>query len=137
MQNESRPVLLALKPYVPAKQFELSKRFYLDVGFIIVKDTQKAAELQMGECCFVLQNFFDTTRGQYSFLELIVTDIDAWWRQLEQQDLARRYNVRLPHRVAANGEPPSILLHDPSGVVWHIREPGARTETGVTDELGR
>lgn len=123
MPNDSLPLPLALRPFVPAKQFELSKRFYMDVGFRIVKDSQKSAELQMGDCRFVLQNFFDTTRGQYSFLELVVADLDAWWRHLQRQELQQRYNVRRPDRLEAGSEPRSILMHDPSGVVWRIREP--------------
>jgi hypothetical protein len=122
MSNDSPLVPLALKPCVPARHFDLSKRFYLDVGFRIVHDSQKEAQLEMGECRFVLQNFCDGPGTQHSLLELLVTDVDAWWRHLLEQDLARRYDVRQPDLLALAGERSSILMHDPSGVVWHIKQ---------------
>lgn len=48
-----RPVT-DLKPLVPARDAELSKRFYADLGFINWS-TEQIAELQIGSYRFLLQ----------------------------------------------------------------------------------
>ena len=47
-----------LKTFVPAKDAELSKKFYTDLGFTINWSNEQIAELQIGSFRFLLQTFY-------------------------------------------------------------------------------
>jgi len=55
-------------------------------------------------------------------MHLLVADVDAWWAQIQQRDLANKYGVR--------AEPPEqrpwgmrdFIVVDPSGVLWRIAQ---------------
>ena len=47
-----------LKAFVPAKDVELSKQFYTDLGFTINWSDQEIAELQIGSFRFLLSAFY-------------------------------------------------------------------------------
>lgn len=47
-----------IKAFVPAKNYETSKQFYLDVGFSIASDTEGVAFVHHGDRSFLLQNFY-------------------------------------------------------------------------------
>ena len=47
-----------LKAFVPARDPELSKRFYVDLGFTINWSNYQIAELQIGSFRFLLQSFY-------------------------------------------------------------------------------
>jgi|SRR6516162_9730997 hypothetical protein len=47
-----------IKAFVPARDLNLSKAFYTDLGFIINWSTDEIAELQVGSFRFLLQKFY-------------------------------------------------------------------------------
>jgi hypothetical protein len=47
-----------LKPFVPARDPELSRQFYTDLGFTINWSNDQIAELQIGFFRFLLQTFY-------------------------------------------------------------------------------
>ncbi len=47
--------IVELKPYVPAKDFALSKRFYQDLGFELAWSFEDLAYLRHGDSSFLLQ----------------------------------------------------------------------------------
>ncbi len=49
---------IELKAFIPAKDFELSKRFYQDVGFILASDTDGVAYFHHANVSFLLQDFY-------------------------------------------------------------------------------
>jgi uncharacterized glyoxalase superfamily protein PhnB len=92
-----------MRPFVPAKDFERSLSFYIDLGF----STQK---LDAG----LAGNFM---------MQLLVNDVDAWWKRVDALDLASRYGVRKPTAPAVQSWGLKVgFLVDPSGVLWHIAE---------------
>jgi catechol 2,3-dioxygenase-like lactoylglutathione lyase family enzyme len=46
-----------LKAFIPAKDYELSKRFYQDVGFTLASDTDGIAYFHHENVSFLLQRF--------------------------------------------------------------------------------
>jgi uncharacterized glyoxalase superfamily protein PhnB len=114
------------RPFLPAKDFDLSKRFYEALGFKKVLDDEVAI-FQVGASSFVLQNYFQVNRAQNFMMQLMVDDLDAWWAHVASLDLPRQFGVTAP-------KPPEVqpwglriaYLVDPSGVLWHVaqRRPG-------------
>jgi len=121
------------RPFLPARDFELSKRFYEVLGFEKLLDGEVAI-FAVGTSSFILQNYFEKTWAENFMMQLVVDDLDAWWRHIDQLDLPARFDVPKP-------KPPAIQpwgLHvvfviDPSGVLWHIAQ---RREHNLSD-IGR
>lgn len=111
---------IEIKAFVPARDFELSKRFYRDLGFNIPWSSDELAYLYAGDSSFLLQNVHRREHAENFMMHMLVEDVAAWWRVVQDQRLAERYGVR--------NEPPEdrpwgireFVLFDPSGVVWRI-----------------
>jgi hypothetical protein len=48
----------AMRPMVPAKDFEISKRFYIELGFEPKTLTDGLVEMQLGAFSFILQAYY-------------------------------------------------------------------------------
>ena len=109
-----------IKAFVPARDFALSQRFYVDLGFTIPWSSDDLAYLHAGSCSFLLQNFYRQELAENFMMHLLVADVDAWWQRVLDQQLAERYGV-LAH--PPQDQPWGIrdfALGDPSGVLWRI-----------------
>jgi len=112
-----------LKAFVPARDAELSKSFYTDLGFTINWSNAQIAELQIGAFRFLLQTFYVAEHAGNFMMSLAVEDADAWWLHIEKIQLAKKY----PGIMA---KPPQmqpwgirvLYLSDPTGVLWHISD---------------
>lgn len=69
-----------LKTFVPARDAELSKKFYTDLGFTINWSNPEIAELQIGSFRFLLQTFYIAQHGGNFMMRLNVEDADAQTR---------------------------------------------------------
>lgn len=68
-----------IKAFVPAKDFELSKRFYQDLGFTMASDGGGIAYFHHGDhCAFLLQDFFVKEFAENLQMHLLVEDVQAW-----------------------------------------------------------
>ena len=70
--------VVSLRPFVPAKDFETSKRFYLDLGFSVLHEDAHVAGLGLGSHEFLLQNFYVKEFADNFMMHLMVDDADAW-----------------------------------------------------------
>lgn len=111
---------IEIKAFVPAKDFELSKRFYTDLGFIVASSSGGVAYLKAGGCSFLLQDFYEPALADNFMMHLLVADVDAWWRQVQERDLAGRYGVRAGPPQDRPWRMRDFTLTDPSGVLWRI-----------------
>jgi len=117
----------AMRSVVPAKTFDVSVRFYADLGFrprVLIPD--RLVEMHLGLFCFMLQNYYVQQWADNSVIHLRVSDVKLWWDHIVSLDLASRYNVKtLAPRQEEWGLVAGIV--DPSGVLWRIAESPART----------
>ena len=61
MSDEARNLaytVKAMRPMVPAKDFEISKRFYIDLGFRPQTLTDRLVEMYLGAYSFILQSYY-------------------------------------------------------------------------------
>jgi uncharacterized glyoxalase superfamily protein PhnB len=116
--------VIDLNAFVPARDFDLSKRFYSDLGFILVWGNDEIAQLQIGAFRFLLQgNFYLKEHAGNFMMSLTVEDADAWWKHIERIGLKEKYGLHM-------AKPPTmqpwgirvLYLSDPSGVLWHIAD---------------
>ena len=112
-----------LKAFVPAKDAELSKQFYVDLGFSVNWSNAEIAELEIGSFRFLLQTFYVAEHAGNFMMALQVENADAWWEHIQRQDLARKYPGIMCKPPAMQPWGVRVLyLSDPTGVLWHITD---------------
>ncbi len=116
----------AMRPVVPAKDFETSKRFYVELGFQARPLTDLLVEMRLGPFSFILQAYYVQQWADNSVIHLTVADLAAWWGHILALELPARYGVKIrPPQAEQWGLVAGVT--DPSGVLWRITEP-AETE---------
>ncbi|MGF7159664.1 putative glyoxalase superfamily protein PhnB [Rhodoligotrophos appendicifer] len=116
--------ILGLRPFVPARDFALSKRFYMALGFAVMHEDEEVAILKLESFSFILQNVYVQEFAENCMIQLLVRDADAWWRRIDATDIADRFGVKPPRAPKVQSWGLKVgFLFDPSGVLWHIAEP--------------
>ncbi|MFM7887854.1 MAG: VOC family protein, partial [Pseudanabaena sp.] len=74
-----------LRTFVPAKDFQLSKSFYLDLGFEMFFEDTELAVFNVGNTGigFFLQNFYVKELAETLMMHLLVEDVDSWWAEVQ------------------------------------------------------
>jgi len=112
-----------LKAFVPARDLEISRQFYADLGFTINWSNEDIAEIQIGSFRFLLQRFYVAEHAGNFMMSLAVDDADAWWEFIQRIDFAKKYPGIMckPPQMQPWGIR-VLYLSDPTGVLWHITE---------------
>lgn len=118
------------RPFMPAKDFDLSKRFYETLGFVKVLDSEVAI-FNASSGGFILQRYYQKEWAENFMMQLMVDDLDAWWTHILTLDLVKQFGVVPPRAPAMQPWGLRIAyVFDPSGVLWHVAE---RREGAVQD----
>ena len=111
-----------IRPFVPTRDFDLSKRFYEALGFEKVLDSDVAI-FNAGSGGIILQRRYEKGWAENSMLQLMVDDLDAWWEHITGLDLPGRLGVSPPRAPAMQPWGLRIAyLVDPCGVLWHVAQ---------------
>ena len=109
-----------IKAFVPAKNFELSKSFYSDLGFTAAWSSDDLVYFHAGSASFLLQRFYVKEHAECFMMHMLVKDVEAWWRHVESHQLARRYTVRVNPPEDRPWGIRDFTIDDPTGVLWRI-----------------
>ena len=111
-----------LRPFIPARDFALCKRFYAGLGWETqdVDDGLALVRLADGQH-FYIQDYYIKDVAENCMLHLTVEDAQAWYRHVS--DVLRRDKF-----LDARVQPPKLqpygalvtFVHDPSGVLLHL-----------------
>lgn len=112
----------AARPFLPAKDFAISRAFYEALGFTKLLDGDVAI-FAVGATSFILQRHFHQGWAENCMMQLMVDDLDAWWAHIQTLDLPSRFGVAAPR-------PPQMqpwglrvaYVVDPAGVLWHVAQ---------------
>ncbi|KLT71396.1 VOC family protein [Flavobacterium sp. ABG] len=112
----------SIRPFIGAKDFELSRRFYSDLGFEEGVLEANFSVFKSGETAFYLQDYYAKEWIENTMIFLEVDDVDRYYKELLALNLPEKYaRVKLtPIRNLDWGR--ECFLHDPSGVLWHFGE---------------
>ena len=113
-----------ITPFLPAQDYELSLRFYLDLGFSKVVEIENAIRLELNGHGFWLQNYYLEDWANNCMLCLYVDDMQTWSSKINDLNFAEKCGntakvFSQPHRQEGGK---MMQIADPSGVLWHIRE---------------
>ncbi|MGE0367297.1 MAG: VOC family protein [Phycisphaerales bacterium] len=109
-----------IKAVVPARDFKLSKRFYVDLGFELESLSDDLAYFHAGKCAFLLQRFYVREYADNFMMHMLVEDVDAWWSHVEGRQLATKYGVRVNPPEDRPWGIRDFTIDDPTSVLWRI-----------------
>ena len=115
-----KPTFDKMRTFVPAKDFEVSKRFYGEL-FEPTWVDEKLCGFAVGGGEFWLQDFYQADFARNSMFQIFCADAQQAWQFLSE--LVAKYpgtSVRPPKE-----EPWGIVVHllGPSGELWHVTQP--------------
>ena len=115
-----KPQHLSIRPFIGAKNFELSRNFYNDLGFEEKILDSGFSLFQNDKIAFYLQDAYVEDWINNTMLFIEVADVEAQWNHLLSLNLTQKYEtVKLtPIRHEHWGK--ECFLHDPSGILWHF-----------------
>jgi catechol 2,3-dioxygenase-like lactoylglutathione lyase family enzyme len=110
------------RPFLPTRDLAQSRAFYEALGFEKLLDGDVVI-FAVGATSFILQGRYDEAWAANAMMQLMVDDLDAWWRRIESLNLPASFGVAEP-------QPPRLqpwglrvaYVTDPCGVLWHIAE---------------
>jgi len=113
---------ISIRPFIGAKDFDVSRRFYRDLGFEEVVLEHNFSYFKTEGIGFYLQDAYVKDWVDNTMLFLEVDDVARYYDEILALDLPSKYEgVRLvPIRNHPWGR--ECFLHDPSGILWHIGE---------------
>ncbi|MEM6544474.1 MAG: VOC family protein [Pseudomonadota bacterium] len=114
--------VVEIKAFVPARDFDLSKAFYCDLGFTLASDQEGIAYFHLGSASFLLQDFYQEEHASNFMMHLLVEDVASWYKNLVKNKIADKYSVRLGEPQDQPWGMRDFTLDDPTGVLWRIAQ---------------
>ncbi len=113
---------ISIRPFIGAKNFQISRSFYQDLGFQEVVLGPDFSYFYTDKIGLYLQDAYVKDWIDNSMIFLEVDDTNRYYSELLTLDLPKKYEgVRLtPVKVLPWGK--ECFLHDPSGILWHFGE---------------
>lgn len=110
----------SIRPFIGAKNYNVSRRFYRDLGFEEIITSPKMSYFHIEDFGFYLQDAYVKDWIDNSMIFLEVSDLDATLKHVQGLALTDEYeNVRLSE-IVYNDWGNEFFLHDPSGILWHF-----------------
>lgn len=113
----------SFRPFLPAKDYQTSLRFYEAIGFRAYPLGETMAELSLEQHAFLLQGHYVKEWAENTMMHVLVDDVQEWWKHIDSLDLTNRFRVSPP--AAPKAEPWGLTVayvFDPAGVLWHFAE---------------
>lgn len=112
--------VIEIKAFVPAKDYELSKQFYQDIGFTMAWEGGGIAYFHFEHVSFLLQDYCSEGLAENFMMHMLVADVDAWWSKVNQSEVVPKYGVKLWPIEIQPWKMRDFCITDPSGVLWRI-----------------
>ncbi len=109
-----------IKAFVPAKNFEVSKQFYQDLGFTKASDFEGVSYFHHGNCSFLLQDFYEPEHCNNFMMHMLVEDVRAWHKHIISTDVTEKYAVKVTDVEEQPWGMLDFVIYDPSGVLWRF-----------------
>lgn len=105
-----------IRPFVPSKDYDLSKSFYESLGFEGESAGPDLTIFRKSGCTFFLQRYYNEEFANNLMLQLIVENIDAAY------ELVSGLNEVKHSKIKREPWGSVVYLWGPSGELWHITE---------------
>ncbi len=112
----------SIRPFIGARNFELSRNFYRDLGFEESILSAGMSYFRINGLGFYLQDAYVKDWVDNSMIFLEVEDVERHRKELLAIDLPGKYEGVRVSTVRKNDWGNEYFLHDPSGILWHFGE---------------
>jgi hypothetical protein len=109
-----------IRVFVPSKDFEVSKEFYTDLGFIGEPAGDDLIIFENGECSFFLQRFYSKELAENLMLQICVLDISAAFQCAN----SARHMTKIS-QIQAEPWGKVFYVWGPAGELLHITQLGS------------
>ena len=114
--------VVSIRPFIGAKNFEISRKFYQDLGFQEVILEHNLSYFKTEGIGFYLQDYYIKDWIDNSMIFMEVDSVERYYQELFALNLSSKYeDVRLIP-IKTNDWGKECFLHDPSGILWHFGE---------------
>lgn len=114
--------VISIRPFIGAKDFELSRNFYRDLGFQENVITPDMSVFSTEGMAFYLQDAYVKDWIDNTMIFLEVDDVDRYWQELLALNLTDKYKEAKLTPIRKDYWGKECFLHDPSGILWHFGE---------------
>lgn len=113
----------SLRTFIGAKDFNVSKAFYLELNFkeFLISPKLSYFNFNVNENIgFYLQDYYVKNWVNNTMLFLEVGNITEAYETIKDLDLESKFNKVRLHPIKQEDWGQVFFLHDPSGVLWQI-----------------
>jgi len=111
-----------IKAFIPSKDYELSKEFYKELGFIQASDVDGVSYFYLKNCSFLLQDYYTKDFCDNFMMHFLVEDIYVWYKSIKDKGLIEKYDIKMTEIKEQPWKMYEFCLYDPSGVLLRIAQ---------------
>jgi predicted lactoylglutathione lyase len=112
-----------VRPFVPSKDFAVSKEFYAALGWVVHPIDDSLALLENGNHRFYLQNYYTKEFAENMMLHVTVADARASSEQIKQLLASDRFpGARVSQPKQESYGAIVTYVWDPAGVLLHLAQ---------------
>ncbi|MFD0767292.1 glyoxalase [Mucilaginibacter lutimaris] len=113
---------ISLRPFIGAKDYEVSRSFYRDLGFEEIVLSADMSVFKSGSLAFYLQKYYLKDWIDNTMLFMEVDDVERFYKELIGLNLPDKYEGARVTPIRTESWGKECFVHDPSGVLWHFGE---------------
>ena len=113
---------LSLEPFVPSgSNFEDSKQFFVELGFIVNWDAGDYLGFEKDGCKFILQKYKNREFAENFMISVSINNAQEFWNEVNEKQLVQKFGIRVnePTEMPYGKE---VNMIDLAGVCWHFVE---------------
>ncbi|RZJ53755.1 MAG: glyoxalase, partial [Flavobacterium sp.] len=81
----------SIRPFIGAKDFDVSRSFYIDLGFEETALGGAMSVFKSGDYAFYLQNYYAKEWVDNTMVFMEVDDVNRFWKELVDLNLPEKY----------------------------------------------
>jgi len=110
----------SIRTFIGSKNYNVSRNFYLDLGFKEIITSENMSYFYMDEFGFYLQDAYVKDWVDNSMIFFEVENLESILKYIKDLKLPKKYdNVRLSEIIYKEWGK-EFFLHDPCGILWHF-----------------
>lgn len=113
-------IIRNIRTFLPSKDFEVSKQFYLDLGFQILWQDEQLIIFGTSENNFFLQNGYNKDWAENMMVQLHVDDLEELYEIAVK--LVDKYDGTKIKEIFTAHYGRTFHLIGPAGELWHMTE---------------
>lgn len=110
----------SIRPFIGAQDYDLSRQFYIDLGFEEVELGPDMSLFKMASIAFYLQRAYVKDWVDNTMLFVEIADLNSFHKQLVERDLPVKYPAVRVSSIRTQDWGRVCFVHDPSGILWQF-----------------